>query len=248
MTFGDPLFFARIGSFDLYDEHGVLINSSGGRGPAVDPALVQFELVPVTLFKGDRLKGKFMFRLENASDYTETLAQFSFDFDLPIYPEVRIYPKQTVTANGLEILLDSVTITPMFTQAYLCFQPPSHAPWAIGSQTVLETEDQEISLYNARELFNSATGGDRTAGSEPYWAPPVKNGSCSKIGFQSGSSNPASLTLTIPALENLMPYIYEENPLGQLSTLYPGLSEKQAFQKYLEENDYTYIGSLEIYS
>jgi len=71
--------------------------------------------------------------------------------------------------------------------------------------------------------------------------PPVKNGSCIKIGFQTGSSDPTSLTLTIPDLENLMPYLVE-NLFFQLPTLYPGLSEKQAYHKYLEENGYTYKG------
>ncbi len=70
----------------------------------------------------------------------------------------------------------------------------------------------------------------------------MKNGSCFKIGFQGGSSNPTSLTLTIPDLENLMPYLLDENPLYQLPTVYPGLSEKQAYHKYLEENGYTYKG------
>lgn len=79
-------------------------------------------------------------------------------------------------------------------------------------------------------------------GSEPYWAPPVKNGNCIKIGFQVGSRNPTSLTLNIPDLENLISYGFDPNPLLQLPALYPGLNEKQAFQTYLEENGYTYKG------
>lgn len=242
VSFGDEHYYDRIGSSDLYDEFGTLINSSGGSGPAVDPVLYQFEFMPVTLLKGDRLKGQFAFNLTNAPDYNQILAKFRFDFDLPIYPEARFFPKQVITANGLEMLLDSVSVTPTFTQIYLCFQPPSFAPWVVGRQTVLQFAEREAELYNVSELFSSATGNYWGTRSEPYWVPPVKEGSCYKIGFQTGSSNPRSLTLTIPDLENLMAYIADENPIRQLPTLYPGLSEKQAFQTYLEENGYTYTG------
>jgi len=62
-----------------------------------------------------------------------------------------------------------------------------------------------------------------------------------KAVFPIGSSNLTSLTFTMPELENLMPYL-QGNAYFQLPTLYPGLSEKQAFYKYLEENGYTYKG------
>lgn len=239
VTFGDEHFYDRIGSPDLYDENGNMINTSGGWGPAVDPALYHFEFVPVTLLNGDRLKGQFAFDITDAPDYNQILARFRFDLDLPIYPETRFYPKQAVRANGLEILLDSVTVTPAFTQVYLCFPPPSHAPWTVGSQAVLQMGDQESSLYNFRLLFDSSLGGDKRAGSEPYWAPPTKNGRCMKIGFPIGSNNPDPLTLTIPELESLEPDILMTD---QLLTDYPGLSPKEAYSAYLEEHGSTYKG------
>jgi hypothetical protein len=162
----------RLGYLDIYDEGGNLVNSSGGMGPAVDPALIQFDFVPTTLLKGDRFKGQFAFNLYAAGpDYEKIDAKFRFDFDLPIYPEVRFYPKQAIRANGLEMLLDSVTVTPTFTQIYLCFEPPSFAPWTIGRQTVLQIGEQETYLYNASELFSSATGSYWGTRSEPYWVP-----------------------------------------------------------------------------
>ena len=239
ITFGDPHSYDRIGSPDLYDENGNMINTSGGWGPAIDPTLYQFEFVPVTLFTGEYVKGQFAFDLNNPSDYNQTLARFSFDFELPIYPETRFYPKQVITANGLEMLLDSVTVTPTFTQVYLCFQHPSFAPWDIGSQSTLQIGGQESSLYNSRLLFGSDIGGDRTAGSEPYWAPPIKNGHCHKIGFPIGSSNPTSLTLTIPKLEKLAPDVLLTN---QLVINYPGLGAREAYYKYIEEQGNVYTG------
>ena len=93
---------------------------------------------------------------------------------------------------------------------------------AMRRQTVLQIEEQQADLYNVSELFSSATGSYWGTRSEPYWVPPVKKGSCYKIRFQTGSSNPTSLTLTIPELENLMGYGTNESPLSQLPTLYPG--------------------------
>jgi DNA-binding CsgD family transcriptional regulator len=242
IAFGNEHFYDRIGSSNLYDENGNLLNASIGWGPAIDPALYQFEFVPVTLLTGNHIKGQFAFDLNNAPDYEKILAQFRFDFDLPIYPEIRFYPKLTSTANNLEILLDSVTVTPTFTQVYLCFPPLTYAPWTIGNQSILQIDGQEAYSVYFRELFNSETGGDMRAGSEPYWVPPIKNGRCIKGGFPIGSNNPASLMLTIPELENILPYLRGDSYL-QLPKLYPRLSEKQAYFKYLEENGYTYKGS-----
>jgi DNA-binding CsgD family transcriptional regulator len=232
---------ARLGSTDIYDEHGNLINSSGGIGPAADPELFQFTFVPVTLLQGDRFRGQFAFNVNaGAPDYNRILARFRFDVDLPIYPEVRFYPRQTVSANGIDLLLDSVTVTPVFTQAYLCFQPPSHAPWTLGHGSMLQIAGQEAPLYFSGELFSSLTGSYAGDLSEPYWAPPVKTGSCFKLGFQTGTSNPTSLKLIIPEIENLMPFI--ENPDIELAELYPGLSVQEAYYTYLEEQGATYKG------
>lgn len=231
---------SRLGNFDIYDEYGNLINSSGGMGPAKDPDLVQFDFVPVNLLKGDRFKGQLAFNLYgSAPNYDKIRARFRFDLDLPIYPEVRFYPRQTVTANGMDILVDSVTVTPIFTQVYLCYQPPSDAPWTIGNDAVIEIAGHEAIIYNASGLFSSFTGSYWGTDSEPSWVPPVKNGLCDKIGFQLGTSNPTSLTLTIPELENILPYL--QSPID-LDTLYPGLSKRQAYHTYLEENGYTYKG------
>ncbi|MEI7847884.1 MAG: hypothetical protein WCK35_18935 [Chloroflexota bacterium] len=240
ISFGNEHFYDRIGSPNLYDEHGEILNASIEWGPAIDPALVQFEFVPVSLLKGNHLKGQLAFDVNNAPEYNKVSAQFRFDFDLSINPDVRFNPKQTVTANDLTILLDSITVTPVFTQIYLCFPTPSFADWNIGNQTVLQIDGQEAYPINFRVLFDSAIGGDRTAGSEPYWKAPTKNGRCVKSGFPIGSSNPTSLTLTIPQLEKSEPDLLVTN---QFSINYPGLSEKQAYYKFLEEHGNIYKGA-----
>lgn len=100
-------------------------------------------------------------------------------------------------------------------------------------------EGQEVGLHHDKLLFASDIGGDRRAGSEPYWAPPVKNGRCLKAGFPIGSRDFTSLILTIPELENLAPEVLLT---GQLLRDYPGLSPKDAYHKYLEEHGNIYKG------
>jgi DNA-binding CsgD family transcriptional regulator len=240
ITFGNEHYYDRIGNPNLYIEYGELFNASVSWGPAIDPALYQFEFIPATLLTGDHIEGQFAFDLNNAPEYEKILAQFRFDFDLPINLDVRFSPKQTVTANNLELLLDSVTVTPEFSQIYLCFLSPSFADWNIGNQSVLQIDGQKAQPIYFRVLFDSAIGGDKTAGSEPYWIPPLKNGRCIKSGFPIGSRDPKSLTLTIPQLEKSEPNLLVAN---QLSINYPGLSEKQAYYKFLEEHGNIYKGA-----
>jgi DNA-binding CsgD family transcriptional regulator len=231
----------QLGYTDIYDEYGNLINASGGIGPTLDmdPSLLQLNFEPTTLIKGDRLKGQLAFNVYAGEPSYEILAKFRFDFDLPIYPEVRFFPKQTVSANGMDILVDSVTVTPLFTQVYLCYLPPSNAPWTIGNETVINIAGHETPIYNTAGLFSSFTGSYWGTHSEPYWVPPVKNGVCDKIGFQVGTSNPTSLTLTIPDLENMLPFLQGKIDLDML---YPGLGPRQAYHTYLEEQGSTFEG------
>lgn len=234
ITFGNEHFYDRIGIPDLYDENGNLINASVGVGPAIDPTLIQFEFVPVTLLKEDRLKGQVVFDIKNTSDYNQSLAHFRFDFDLPVFPSLIFNPKQVVTANGIEIVLDQVTVSATFTQIYLCYSYPSFGDWQIDSESVLQLENQQITPYDFRVLFDSSIGGDRRAGSEPYWVPPVKNGRCLKSGFATGSTHPTILTLVIPQLVKSAPDILLSD---QLAKDYPGMSPQQAYHKYLEEHN-----------
>jgi hypothetical protein len=224
---------------NLYDEYGRLLNASVTWGPAIDPALYQFEFVPTTLLAGNHVKGQFAFEVEDPDDLNQINAQFLFDFDIPIHPEARSYPKQTVTADGLEILLDSVTVTPEFTQFYLCFTPPSADPWNIGSQAVLKIGEQESPLYTSGGLYDSLTGSFWGIRSEPNWMPPAKEKSCFKPGFPIGSTTPVTLTLTIPEIENADTSVFITD---QLATDYPGLSKREAYHKYLEDHGRTYKG------
>jgi DNA-binding CsgD family transcriptional regulator len=228
-----------LSGWDLFDENGQLLNSSGSGGPAIDPGLYQIEFVPVTLLKDDRVRGQVVFQVINNKEPYQTFATFNFDIDIPIYPETRFYPKQSTTANGLTMLLDSVTVTPTFTQVYLCFSIPSFAVWELGHQSRLGMNGKEVLPLSFRTLFDADLGGDRRAGSEPYWAPPTKTGRCTKVIFPIGSSVPTFLTLTIPQFEELNPDLLLTS---QFAANYPGLTLMDAYYKYLEENNKVYKG------
>ncbi|HEX2991340.1 MAG TPA: helix-turn-helix transcriptional regulator, partial [Anaerolineales bacterium] len=240
IAFGAENFYSRLHVGDLYDENGYMLNTSAGSGPtAADPELIQLEFRPQAHLVGDRFRGQIGFELESEPPLNETLAQFRFDIDLPIFTPRIYHPKQVVNANGLELLLDQVAVTPNFTLLYLCYTPPSFAPWMIGSQSVMEIDDRQTTLHHEKLLFGSDLGGDRRAGSEPYWSPPVKNGRCERIGFPIGSNDPVSLTLTVPELENQAPGVLLSD---QLLRDYPGLSPKEAYHTYLEEHGNLYKG------
>ena len=205
----------------------------------MDPALLQIELVPLTLFSGERLKGQLAFDVNAAPAYNQILAQFRFDFDLTIQPVKIFQPKQIISANGVDVLLDTIMISPAFTNVYLCFQPPSFADWNISSKSILQIGELQSTPYKYSLLFDAAIGGDRRAGSEPYWAPPIKDGRCVKNTFPIGSDDLNSFELNIPNLEQNSPDILLTD---LLSVNYPGLTIKQAYQTYLEEYELTLKG------
>jgi hypothetical protein len=192
---------------------------------------------------GDGIKGQFTFRIENPKDGNDVLAEFGFDFEIPLVEETRFQPKQTVTANGLSMLLDSVATRPGFAHVYICVRPPTYAPWTLGSNTTLRMGDQEVSLYTASELFDSHTGSYWGIQSEPYWIPPTKTENCYKLGFEIGSATPTSFTLTIPDIVN--PLVEQDQNIflpDMLATNYPGLNTKDAYHTYLQEQGNTVKG------
>jgi len=264
----DNVYLDRV---SLKDENSVDINASMGFGPAggSDPSLYQIEFNPVIPLK-EHLKGKLNFDVVSSPGDGESLAQFSFDLDLPVHPALTFDPKQSfLSVDGVKILLDRVVITPAYTQAYLCYAKPSDADWMIGSDAVLKIRNQQSSLNSYSLLFDSAFG-DMGKGGEPDWIPPVQTGRCVKIGFPIGDADPQSVTLTIPTLEQSMPEVISADRIAEArKTLkewdgiemqwnivdhgaYPewkklpaGMSEQQAYRKFIGALGYIYNGQWE---
>ena len=242
---------------NLNDERGEFVNASTGSGPGPDPSLSQIDFITETPLPGDRFKGQLEFSISAQPGEMERIADFHFDLDIPIRPALTFDPKQTVLANGIQVMLDRVVITPAFTQAYLCYIKPTEADWGIGSNTTLRVDSQVAKLGTYSLLFDKSLG-DGSKGGEIGWTPPVKDGRCVKIGFLAGSVKPESLTLTIPALEQSMPELISDEELAaayerlkaegidvewhrvdhgaypEFKSLPAGMSEEEAYRQFIQ--------------
>lgn len=186
--------------------------SSGLTSPADDLSVFLVDFSTETPLEDEQLKGNLSFTVTSPEDESIS-AEFHFNFDIPVHPALTFNPKTSITANGVEILLDRIVITPAFTQIYLCYIKPTDADRMIGSDTELKIDYQKIGLNTYTLLFDSNYG-DMGKGGEAGWVAPIQNGRCVKIGFPIGSANPESITLTIPALEQSMPEVIPADELA----------------------------------
>jgi WD40 repeat protein len=198
-------------SASIKEAQGQEINAGYGVSPYLEPSTFMIDFVTAQPLSGDHLNGQLAIKITKPGDWTP-LADFQFDLDIPVHPELTFDPRQTVWANGLEILLDRVVITPSYTHAYLCYIQPTEEDWVISQDTTLSIDSQVANLGTYALLFDKSLG-DGSKGGEPGWTPPVQNGRCVKIGFPVGSAQPKSLLLTIPALEQSMPEVIPEEDL-----------------------------------
>ena len=250
---------------NLNDESGEFVNASTGFGPGPDPSLSQIDFNTETPLTGDHFKGQLELSMSAQPGDMERIADFRFDLDIPIHPALTFNPKQTVLANGIQMTLDRVVITPAFTQAYLCYIKPTEADWGIGSDTTLRVDSQVANLTTYGLLFDKSLG-DGSKGGELGWTPPVKDGRCVKIGFPVGSADPKSFVLTIPALEQSMPEVISEEDLAisyvrlkekgidmewhqvdhgaypEFKSLPPGMSEEEANRQFIQALGYVHPG------
>jgi hypothetical protein len=251
---------------NLNDERGEIVNASTGYGPAPDPSLGQIDLTMETPLAGDHFRGQLEFSMSAQPGDMERIADFRFDLDIPIRPALTFDPEQTVLANGIQMMLDRVVITPAFTQAYLCYFKPTEADWGIGSDATLRLDSQVVHLTSYSLLFDKSLG-DGSKGGELGWTPPVKDGRCVKIGFPIGSADPKSFVLTLPTLEQSTPEVIPEEEAAAAYEIlkaegidlewhnvdhgaYPefkrlplGMSEEEAYRQFIQALGYIHPGS-----
>ena len=256
----------------LKDENGADINADVRfriANPA-DRSLTLIEFNPAIPLTTSQLNGQLSFAVVTSPGGDDILAQFRFDFDLPVHPTLTLEPKQSfLSIGGVKILLDRIVITPAQTYAYLCYTKPTDADWMIGRDATLKIGHRQITLDTYSLLFDSTLDIGGKSG-ETDWIPPVQDGRCVKIGFPIGNTNPQSITLTIPTLERSMPEVIPAEQLAvafkELKTrddidmewhiidhgAYPewkklpaGMSEQQAYRKFIEALGYVYYGQWE---
>ena len=175
--------------------------------PDDPPGHFTVELDPNTEFTAGQFKGQLTVGIGTQFGGSGPApAEAHFNVDLPVYPAVVFDPMQTVTANGVEMLLQRVKVTPSYTRAYLCFQKPSQADWGVGPASTLQIGADTGTLYDSRLLFDAPGIGNVPKNPEPDWISPVQTGRCVTAGFTVGHhGKPEELTVTIPQLEQSSP-------------------------------------------
>jgi WD40 repeat protein len=252
-------------SASIKEANGEEINAGYGVGPYLSPSTFMIDFVTAQPLAAEHLNGRLAFNITEPGDWTP-LANFQFDLDIPVHPELTLNPEQSVWANGIEILLDRVVITPAYTNAYLCYIEPTDADWVIGQDTTLSIDDSPPAHLGTYGLLFDKSLGDGSKGGEPGWTPPVQDGRCVKVGFPVGGVDPKSLTLTIPALEQSTPEVIPEGDLEfayvklkeqgidmewhtvdhgaypEYRSLPLGMSEEEAYRQLIKALGYTHPG------
>jgi len=155
--------------------------------------------------EGERFVGQLIVEISQSMDPAiEPLATFAFDLDLPVYRELTLKPQLSVTANGIEMRLDTIKITPSLSKIYLCFQKPGPGDWGIGMTSILQIGDSQVEGGGNGVLVVDAI--EAVKGGDPDWEVPVSSGRCVLVAYPIGHHPRAeTLTLTINALEQFMP-------------------------------------------
>lgn len=169
-----------------------------------DPSTAIINLTPDSPYAGSRFVGQLILDLNETPGGGASTLEFSFDLDLPVLPARVVEPMQTVTVNGINMILQSVKIAPSYSVVYLCYQKPTPDDWMLADGATLQVGGDQVAIATYTMLYDSdfATG----KGPEPGWKPALAKGRCVKAGFPVGSQGQQeTLTLTIPGLQRSMP-------------------------------------------
>jgi hypothetical protein len=212
----------------LKDASGTVLNTGMGIDSQPDdpPGRYTLEFYPLNEFPAGQFKGQLLVEIGNQFGSSSSQAQAHFTLDVPVYPAIVFDPMQKVTANGVEMLLQRVRVTPSFTRAYLCFQKPSQADWGIGSMSTLKIGEDTGTLTASTLLFDAPGMGNMPKNPEPGWVSPVQTGRCLAAGFTVGHhGKPETLALNIPWLEQSLPEVIpnEQIQAGRQKLLAQGI-------------------------
>jgi hypothetical protein len=205
-----------VSSAALKDANGADLNTGVGitSQPDDPPGRYTIELEPISEFPSGQFKGELTVEIGSQFGSNSSQAEAHFALDVPVYPAYVTDPMQTVTANGVEMLLQRIKVTPSFTKAYLCFQKPTQADWGIGSMSTMQIGEDTGTLYDSRLLFDAPGMGNVPKNPEPDWTSPVQTGRCVTAGFTVGHhGKPEVLTLSIAELEQSAPEVIPNDQL-----------------------------------
>jgi hypothetical protein len=194
---------------------------------------------------------------------------YHFEFETEISPMTVLTPHETVTVNGISMTLEKLEITTSFTTATLCYTKPSNADWMLARSSLVNPE-QEALNNTYMLIFDTEYGvyqGDD--------ALKIEDGRCVQLEFLLGHANQsAPIQLTIPSLEQSIPEAIPEDQIaiarekllpqgidigwqvtafadggGMSGPVYnqlpEGMSEEEAYQKFIEALGYVHQGPWE---
>lgn len=144
------------------------------------------------------------------------IGAFTFDFTVPVYPMMSLTSDQKVSANGLEMTLQKVDITPSYAEVTLCYQKPSSKDWMIGGANTLPTLEfgGTTAPMRSYQLLVDTDGGYTGKGLMPTDLPKIGSVRCVKIDFFLGHSNQAgTATLTIPEMTQSVPEVIPDDEI-----------------------------------
>ncbi|MBV6449516.1 MAG: hypothetical protein MHPDNHAH_00226 [Anaerolineales bacterium] len=237
-----------------------------------DPSLFYADFAPVVALEEEKLEGQLSFTVQSVTEGVSP-TRFNFDVNIPIHPALTFRPKHSVRANEVEILLDTLIITPAYTQAFLCYNKPTEADWMVVEDVSLQVNGKSSGISDYSLLFDSDFG-DIGKGGDPNWTLPVDSGRCVQIGFPIGDANPESVLLTIPTLQQSIPEVIPDEEIalarekllpqgidigwqvisspsggggsGPVYNKIPlGMSEQEAYKKFIHALGYVYEGPWE---
>lgn len=199
---------------------------------------------------------------------------FHFEFQSQVFPLTSLSPGKSSTSNQIQMTLEKMDITTSFSVVTLCYSKPSTNDWMVSRATLLaggqETQNNSYSL-----IFDADYGGYMGAYPQPDGFLPPQDGRCVELEFLSGHGNhPGNVTLMIPSLEQSMPEVIPDSELavarekllaqgididwrvevfagggGGAGPVYnhlpAGMTETEAFQRFIEALGYIYPGAWE---
>lgn len=184
-----------LGPPSLQDASGAVFGGSAFYSPSEsDPATWTISIEPPNGLPLDRFEGKLILRVIPAvlnDSQVSQFTEFDFDLDLPIYKLLVWEPKQSVTAHGVEMIIEKVEMSPSYSKLYLSVNSNENLSGNWITWAVL-TLNQDANPIPAQKLpvFNMGTDEDLII--------ETITGQNNIAGFPIGYENhPKILTLTI---------------------------------------------------
>lgn len=214
----------QFASLELIDPEGKPFNTGGSitpdeNDPGVFIASLTFTEPPA--YKADSgvfshrepvVDGRFVGKLKITINPWEPQGgqAFTFDLDLPAYPPLILTIGQSQSANGVQMVLEKLEVTPSYTQAYLCYDKPTAADWMLSyDKTILQIGRSQAQINNYALVLDQDYG----IQNRPEWATLPGSPRCVIAGFAVGHhSQPETLTLTV-GLEQSVPEVIPDDQL-----------------------------------